>query len=106
MKIISSIKEKLSKLSFRTGVIVTLMCIPFYILSFAQMLLPISAGAKGVLWVVLFGLAKTFQYGGLTILGAEGVKRLKKLVQEEKSCGGNKRTIRIKQPPKRQNLKD
>jgi phosphoglycolate phosphatase len=77
MKIISSIKEKLSKLSFRTGVIVTLMCIPFYILSFAQMLLPISAGAKGVLWVVLFGLAKTFQYGGLTKLGAEGVKRLK-----------------------------
>ena len=46
MKIISSIKEKLSKLSFRTGVIVTLMCIPFYILSFAQMLLPISAGGK------------------------------------------------------------
>ena len=77
MKIISSIKEKLSKLSFRTGVIVTLMCIPFYILSFAQMLLPISAGAKGVLWVVLFGLAKTFQYGGLTILGVEGFKRLK-----------------------------
>ena len=57
--------------------IVLLCCIPFYILSFAQMLLPISATAKGVLWTVLFGLAKTCQYGGLTILGVEGYKRLK-----------------------------
>ena len=86
MKIISSIKEKLSKLSFRTGVIVTLMCIPFYILSFAQMLLPISAGAKGVLWVVLFGLAKTFQYGGLTILGVEGWKRLKSRLSRKRKA--------------------
>ncbi|WP_255396540.1 hypothetical protein [Prevotella sp. khp7] len=51
--------------------------IPFYILSFAQMLLPISVAAKGILWTVLFGLAKTCQYGGLTILGVEGYKRLK-----------------------------
>ena len=41
------------------------------------MLLPISAAAKGVLWTVLFGLAKTCQYGGLTILGVEGYRRLK-----------------------------
>lgn len=41
------------------------------------MLLPISVTAKGVLWTVLFGLAKTCQYGGLTILGVEGYKRLK-----------------------------
>lgn len=67
----------LSGLSFRTGVIVLLMCIPFYILSFAQMALPISVEAKGVLWFVLFGLAKTCQYGGLTILGVEGLRRLK-----------------------------
>ncbi len=71
------IKAWLQSLSFRTGVIVLLCCIPFYILSFAQMALPISTEAKGVLWVVLFGLAKTCQYGGLTILGAEGVKRLR-----------------------------
>lgn len=57
--------------------IVLLCCIPFYILSFAQMLLPISVTAKGVLWTILFGLAKTCQYGGLTILGVEGYKRLK-----------------------------
>ena len=74
---ISSVKVWLSGLSFRTGVIVLLMCIPFYILSFAQMALPISVELKGILWFVLFGLAKTCQYGGLTILGVEGVKRLK-----------------------------
>ena len=71
------VKQWLQSLSFRTGVIVLLCCIPFYILSFAQMLLPISVTAKGVLWTILFGLAKTFQYGGLTILGIEGYKRLK-----------------------------
>lgn len=71
------IKDWLKGLSFKTGVIVLLCCIPFYILSFAQMALPISTEVKGVLWVVLFGLAKTCQYGGLTILGAEGIKRLK-----------------------------
>ena len=71
------IKTWLQSLSFRTGVIVLFCCIPFYVLSFAQMLLPISAAAKGVLWTVLFGMAKTCQYGGLTILGVEGYNRLK-----------------------------
>jgi phosphoglycolate phosphatase len=77
------IKKWLQSLSFRTGVIVLLCCIPFYILSFAQMLLPISAAAKGVLWTVLFGLAKTCQYGGLTILGVEGFNRLKALLRKK-----------------------
>lgn len=71
------IKGWLSRLSFRTGVIVLLMAIPLYIASFAQMLLPISAAWKGTLWFILFGLAKTAQYGGLTILGVEGYRRLK-----------------------------
>ena len=71
------IKAFLTRLSFRTGVVVLLCCIPCCILSFAQMALPISNTAKGVLWFVLFGLAKTTQYAGLTILGVEGVKRLK-----------------------------
>jgi phosphoglycolate phosphatase len=56
-------------------------CIPFYIISFAQMALPISAAAKGILWTVLFGLAKTCQYGGLTILGVEGYKRFKNMLK-------------------------
>ena len=74
---LEAVKQWLSRLSFRTGVIVLSLCVPCYIFSFAQMALPISAKAKGVSWVVFFGLAKTFQYGGLTILGVEGWKRLK-----------------------------
>ena len=83
-KMLQRIKLWLQLLSFRTGVIVLLCCIPFYILSFAQMLLPISAAAKGVLWTVLFGLAKTCQYGGLTILGVEGYQRLKNWLKRRK----------------------
>ncbi len=71
------IKQLLQGLSFKTGVIILALCIPFYIISFAQMALPISTEMKGMLWGVFFGLAKTFQYGGLTILGVDGWKRLK-----------------------------
>ena len=78
-------KAFLQRLSFRTGVIVLAMCVPFYIVSFAQMALPISASTKGVLWVVFFGLAKTAQYGGLTILGAEGIKRIKSWWQNRRA---------------------
>lgn len=84
MKFLRRIKKWLQSLSFRTGVIVLLSCIPFYVLSFAQMLLPISVAAKGVLWTVLFGMAKTCQYGGLTILGVEGYRRLKNMVSRKK----------------------
>ena len=84
MQTLASVKKWLSGLSFRTGVIVLLMCIPFYILSFAQMALPISVEAKGVLWFILFGLAKTCQYGGLTILGVEGIRRLKAKFRKNK----------------------
>ena len=87
--LIANIKIRLSKLSFRTGVIVLLSCIPFYILSFAQMALPISAGVKGVLWIILFGLAKTTQYGGLTILGAKGINRLKDYFNRRKGVSAN-----------------
>lgn len=78
------IKRRLQGLSFRTGVIVLLLCIPFYILSFTQMAIPaeyLSVKAKGVIWVVLFGLAKTFQYGGITILGIEGCKRVRQWIK-------------------------
>lgn len=84
-KIGKKVKERLGKFSFRTGVIVLLLCIPFYILSFAQMALPISVSAKSALWVIFFGLAKTFQYAGLTMLGAEGLKRLKKWLNLRKT---------------------
>lgn len=76
--ILQSIKQWLAGLSFRTGVIVLLSCVIFYLLSFVVLMLPIGAGLRGVLWFVLFGCAKTTQYGGLLILGVEGVRRVKK----------------------------
>lgn len=74
---LDNIKGWLQKLSFKTGIIILLSCIPLYILSFAQMTLPLSVGMKGTLWVIFFGLAKTAQYGGITILGAKGLQRFK-----------------------------
>lgn len=82
--VVSRIKALLARLSFRTGVIILALCIPFYILSFAQMMLPISNTAKGVLWFILFGMAKTTQYTGLTIIGVEGWKRLKEWFKRDK----------------------
>lgn len=67
----------LQSLSFRTGVMVLACCVPLYILSFAQMALPISPETKTVLWVIFFGMAKATQYGGITILGVEGYRRVK-----------------------------
>lgn len=74
---VSRIKTTLKKLSFKTGMIILCLCVPFYILSFAQMALDISYSMKGILWIIFFGLAKTFQYTGLAIIGVEGVKKLK-----------------------------
>jgi phosphoglycolate phosphatase len=79
------IQKFLSRFSFRTGMIVLILCIPCYIISFAQMALPISNAMKGVLWFIFFGLAKTFQYGGLSIIGVEGVKRIKNYWKEQKN---------------------
>ena len=77
LSIIGQVKNFLSRLSFRTGIVLIIACVICYIVSFAQMLFPISVTAKGVLWVVFFGLAKTFQYSALAVLGVEGVKRVK-----------------------------
>lgn len=77
LSLIGQVKNFLSRLSFRTGVVLVILCVICYIVSFAQMLLPISVAAKGVLWIVFFGLAKTFQYSALAVLGVEGVKRVK-----------------------------
>ena len=71
------IRDWLASLSFRTGCIVAIMCALCYAISFAQMLLPISASAKGILWVIFFGLAKTFQYTAIAILGKVGISRLR-----------------------------
>lgn len=52
-----------------------------YLSSFAQMLLPISAAAKGTLWVIFFGLAKTAQYSALLILGKAGIESIRKRIR-------------------------
>ena len=83
------VKSFLGGLSFRTGVIILALCVPCYILSFAQMALPISATAKGVLWFILFGLAKTTQYAGLAILGVEGWRRVKSKFLRDKDTKNN-----------------
>ena len=77
-KMAERIKSAAGRLSFRTGVIFLALCIVCYIVSFAQMALPLSVGVKSVLWVVFFGLAKTFQYAGLAVVGVEGIKRIKR----------------------------
>ncbi len=79
------LKYWLSTLSFRTGIIILSCCIPFYILSFAQIALSFSNILHSVLWVILFGLAKVCQYTGLAILGAEGIKRIKRLLKNKES---------------------
>ena len=76
-KVFQNIVLWLKSLSFKTGVIMAVACGVCYAVSFAQMLLPISIAAKGVLWFIFFGLAKTFQYSAILILGKAGVQRLK-----------------------------
>ena len=74
--------SKLKKLSFKTGLIILSLCIPCYAISFAQMALDINYSLKGILWIIFFGLAKTFQYTGILIIGVEGMKRLKSYMKK------------------------
>lgn len=82
-RIKEAVMRMAGRLSFRTGVVILALCIPFYILSFAQMALDISLQFKGVLWVVFFGLAKTTQYLGLAVIGVEGWKRVKRWLRRD-----------------------
>jgi len=75
------IKKWLASLSFKTGAIVAAICMMCYILSFMQMLLPVSGAVKGVLWALFFGLAKTCQYTAILILGKAGVERLRRILK-------------------------
>ena len=75
---ILAMRRWLQSLSFRTGVIVLSLCVPCYIFSFAQIALPSDLESKIVLWALFFGLGQVFQYTGRIILGAEGIKRLKR----------------------------
>lgn len=99
----SILRGWLSGLSFRTGVVVLLLCVPFYVASFAQALLPsslLSPAAKGALWVMLFGMAKTCQYAGLTILGVKGWRRLKAHFRRSSSAASvGAEELRSETPP-------
>lgn len=75
---LTQLKNWLAGLSFRTGICVLIACILCYAISFAQMLLPISISAKGLIWTIFFGLAKATQYTALLILGKAGIDRVKK----------------------------
>lgn len=86
---LNATKRWLAGLSMRTGIILLVVCALFYILSFAQMLLPISNSAKVTLWVILFGLAKTTQYMGLLIVGAEWWRRLKSRFKRKREANDN-----------------
>ncbi|MDE6334496.1 MAG: hypothetical protein K2L77_07600 [Muribaculaceae bacterium] len=80
----SKVKQWLQGLSFRTGMITAVICATCYTISFAQMLLPISAVAKGILWATFYGLAKATQYTAIIILGKEGISRLRQLFRRTK----------------------
>ena len=79
------IKLWLQSLSFRTGIWIVVVCLLCYTISFAQMLLPISITAKGVIWTMFFGLAKTAQYSAILILGKAGIERLKKYLSPRRT---------------------
>lgn len=83
-KLYIRVRKALGKLSFRTGIIVGALCAVCYIVSFAQMLLPLSATMKIVLWTIFFGLAKTFQYTALLIIGTAGLTRVKAMLRIQK----------------------
>lgn len=80
----NKIKLFLQSLSFRSGVIVLIVCGIFYILSFAVIPLSISASLRSALFVIFFGLAKCTQYIGLIILGKEGIPRLKRAFKKSR----------------------
>ena len=73
---VAIVKLWLARLPYWVGVVVTASCIPFYIMSFAQLALPLSAEWKALLWTICFGLAKLFQYCGIAILGAKGLSQV------------------------------
>lgn len=78
-RVFEKFRNWLSTLSFRTGVMVGVVCVACYAISFAQMLLPISVAAKSALWVTFYGLAKASQYSAILILGKAGLQRVRKI---------------------------
>jgi len=77
-KFIQRLKIWFQGFSPQTGVNLLIICVVLHILAFGQIALPFfSPATKKTLGVVLFSLAKAFQYSGLAIVGVEGYKKLK-----------------------------
>lgn len=69
----------------KTGVILLIICVALHILAFGQIAMPFLApSTKKTLGIILFSLAKAFQYSGLAIVGVEGYKQLKKRISKQK----------------------
>ena len=71
---IQALGRRFAALPPRIGIIALVLCALFYAASFLQMLLPITVATKSILWIILFGLAKTAQYTAVAILGKEGIR--------------------------------
>ena len=56
--VIGYLKTRLQSLSVKTGVVVAFVCVFMLCILFLQMLLPVSAVLKGILWVVFTDLQK------------------------------------------------
>jgi phosphoglycolate phosphatase len=85
----------LSKLSFRTGVIVLAMYAVCILIAFFPVIpwikdwwvfTAMSPYVKGLWWTAWFGLAHVFKYAGITILGIEGCKRLRAYFKRKKQA--------------------
>lgn len=62
----------------QTGINLLIICLILHIIAFGQFALPFfPPSTKKAIGVVVFSLAKAFQYTGLGILGVEGYKKLK-----------------------------
>lgn len=82
--ILEKVRSWLSRLSFRTGVIVLVLCVILHVAAFVPLAFDLSAQFKAIWWFWCFGAAKATQYTGLAIVGAEGVKRLRRYFKKKK----------------------
>lgn len=78
------IKTALSKLSFRTGLILLVICLLFHGVAISLFAIPLEGEIKALLITISFALAKIFQYSAIAILGVKGVMRIKAWIRKMK----------------------
>lgn len=82
--ILEKVRFWLSRLSFRTGVIVLVFCVILHVAAFVPMAFDVTPEFKAKWGLWFFGAAKVAQYSGLAIVGAEGIKRLRRYFKNKK----------------------